>query len=80
MSARRPDEVARLRQTIIDFFQQDLLEAEIFLPWSAQQLRGKIYSTCQVLGERSEDDGTFFTVRGEANDIDRLREQLNLLQ
>jgi GTPase len=79
MSARRPEEVAKLRQHIIDFFQQDLLEAEIFLPWSAQQLRGKIYSTCQVLGERSEDDGTFFTVRGEPNDIDSLREQLSSL-
>jgi len=80
MSARRPDEVARLRQHIIDFFQQDLVEAEIFLPWSAQQLRGKIYGTCQVLGERSVDDGTFFTVRGEPNDIDSLREQLTSMQ
>lgn len=80
MSARRPDEVARLRQKIVDFFQQDLVEAELFLPWSAQQLRGKIYSTCQVLGERSEDEGAFFTVRGELNDINSLREQLGQLQ
>lgn len=80
MSARRPDEVARLRQHIIDFFQQDLVEAELFLPWSAQQLRGKIYSTCQVLGERSVDEGTFLTVRGESNDINSLREQIALAQ
>jgi GTPase len=80
MSARRPDEVAALRQKLVDFFQQDLVEAEIFVPWSAQQLRGKIYSTCQVVSERSEDDGTFFTVRGEANDIDSLREQLTQLE
>lgn len=80
MSARRPDEVARLHQKIVDFFQQDLVEAELFLPWSAQQLRGKIYSTCQVLGERSEDEGAFFNVRGEPNDIDSLREQVLLLQ
>jgi GTP-binding protein HflX len=79
MSARRPEEVARLRQHIIDFFQQDLLEAEIFLPWSAQQLRGKIYGTCQVLSERSVDEGTFFTVRGEPNDINSLREQVALV-
>jgi GTPase len=76
MSARRPDEVASLRQKIVDFFQQDLVESEIFLPWTAQQLRGKIYATCQVLNERSEDEGAFFTVRGEQNDIDSLREQL----
>ena len=80
MSARRPEEVARLRQHIIDFFQQDLLEAELFLPWSAQQLRGKIYSTCQVLEERSVDDGTFFNVRGQPNDINNLREQVALVQ
>jgi len=80
MSARRPDEVAMLRQKIVDFFQQDLVEVELFLPWSAQQLRGKIYSTCQVLGERSEDEGAFFTVRGEPNDINSLREQLMPLQ
>jgi GTPase len=65
-----------LRQKIVDFFQQDLVESEIFLPWTAQQLRGKIYATCQVLNERSEDEGAFFTVRGEQNDIDSLREQL----
>jgi GTPase len=76
MSARRPDEVASLRQKIVDFFQQDLVESEIFLPWTAQQLRGRIYATCQVLNERSEDEGAFFTVRGEQNDIDSLREQL----
>ncbi|WP_029146807.1 GTPase HflX [Methylophilus sp. 5] len=80
MSARRPEEVAMLRQHIIDFFQQDLVEAEIFLPWSAQQLRGKIYSTCQVLNERSEEEGAFFTVRGEPHDINSLREQVGLVQ
>lgn len=80
MSARRPAEVAMLRQKIVDFFQQDLVETEFFLPWAAQQLRGKIYSTCQVLSERSVDEGTFFTVRGETTTLDQLREQLLLLQ
>jgi GTP-binding protein HflX len=40
MSARRPEDVAKLRMAIIAFFQRDLIEAELFLPWSAQQLRG----------------------------------------
>ena len=75
MSARRPDEVAQLRQTIIAFFQQDLVEEELFLPWSAQQLRGEIYANCQVLEERGDGDGAFFRVRGEAETLARLREQ-----
>lgn len=80
MSARRPDEVASLRQKIVDFFQQDLEETELFLPWSAQQVRGKIYSSCQVLSERSEEEGTFFTLRGEPNTFAQLREQVLQLQ
>jgi GTP-binding protein HflX len=76
MSAKRPEDVAKLHQTIVAFFQHDLVEAELFLTWSAQQWRGKIYASCQVLEERSDDDGAFLTVRGEADVINKLREQI----
>lgn len=77
MSARRPDDVAKLHQIIVAIFQQDLVEDEIFLPWTAQQLRGAIYASCQVLAERSDDEGAFFQVRGEPSAIKSLREQLS---
>ena len=76
MSAKRPEDVAKLHQTIVAFFQQDLIEAELFLPWSAQQWRGKIYASCQVLEERSDNDGAFLMVRGETEAINKLREQV----
>ncbi|UCV08416.1 GTPase HflX [Dechloromonas denitrificans] len=75
MSARRPDEVASLRQTIVAFFQKDLVEDELFLSWSAQQLRGEIYANCEVLEERADGDGAFFRVRCEGSVLQRLREQ-----
>lgn len=77
MSARRHDDVTKLHQAIVAFFQQDLVEAEIFLPWTAQQLRGAIYSTCQVLEERSDGDGAYFRVRGEPSAVENLHEQLS---
>ncbi len=80
MSARRPDEVAKLRQKIVAFFQKNLVEAELFLPWSAQQLRGGIYANCQVLEERSNDEGAFFRVRGEPEVVENLREQFDRVQ
>lgn len=80
MSARRTDDVAKLHQKIVEFFQQNLVETELFLPWSAQQLRGEIYTSCQVLDERSDSEGAFFRVRGEPDSIKNLREQLNQLQ
>lgn len=76
MSAKRPEDVANLHQTIVEFFQQDLAETEIFLPWSAQQLVGEIYATCKVLEERSDEEGTFYRVRGATQALDHIREQV----
>ena len=75
MSARRPDEVATLRLKIVAFFQRNLVEDELFLPWSAQQLRGAVYANCEVLEERADGEGAFFRIRGEHDTIQTLRKQ-----
>ncbi len=76
MSARREGDVATLRDAIVAFFQRDLVEAELFLPWTAQQLRGEIFASCQVLEERAGNEGASFRVCGEPEVVTRLREQL----
>jgi GTP-binding protein HflX len=76
MSARRAGDVAKLRAAIVAFFQRDLVEAELFLPWSAQKLRGEIFASCQVLEERAGNEGAYLRVRGEPAAVQRLREKL----
>src|SRR5216683_1207485 len=76
MSAKRESDVAKLREAIVAFFQRRLVEAELFLPWSAQNLRGQIFATCTVLEERSDAEGAVLRVRGEPEAVARLREQL----
>ena len=80
MSARRPEDIANLRHVIITFFQQDMIEAELFLPWSSQHLRGEIYSNCQVLEERSDNDGATFLVRGQPNAVKSLQDQFSRIE
>ncbi len=77
MSARRKEDVALLHKAVVAFFQRDLVEAELFVPWSVQQLRGKIYANCAVLEERADAEGTFLRVRGESEAVNGLREQLS---
>lgn len=77
MSARRPDDVAKLHKMIVEFFQRDLIETEIFVPWAKQQLLGEIYANCQVRGERSDEQGTFFQICGETSVLERLQEKLS---
>lgn len=73
LSARRNGDVAALHKTIVRFFQQQMIEAEIFLPWSAQGLRGEIFASCEVLEERSDADGAFFRFRAAPDVAARLR-------
>jgi GTP-binding protein HflX len=75
MSARREGDVARLRQAIVDFFQKSLVEADIFLPWSAQNQRGEIFASCKVLEERADGEGAFLRIRGEPDAVKRLSKQ-----
>jgi GTP-binding protein HflX len=74
VSARRKADIARLHKAIVHFFQKQLVESEIFLPWTAQGLRGEIFDTCDVLEERSDAEGAFFRFRATPDVIARLRE------
>lgn len=74
MSARREGDVAKLHDAIAAFFQRDLVEAELFLPWASQNLRGEIFASCKVLEERADEAGAYLRVRGAPDDVKRLRE------
>jgi GTP-binding protein HflX len=75
MSARRAADVERLKDTIRGFFTKSLVEAELFLGWDAQQLRGKLFASCEVLEERADEAGAYFRVRGVPEVIDGLQKQ-----
>jgi GTP-binding protein HflX len=75
MSARRDGDIAKLHAAIAGFFQRDLVEAELFLPWAAQKMRGEIFATCKVLEERADGEGAFLRIRGEPETVKRLQGQ-----
>jgi GTP-binding protein HflX len=73
MSARRPEDVARLRLRLIAFFSQELVSGEVRVPYDRQQLRGEIFASCEVLGERYQEDAVIFDVRAHPSVLERLR-------
>jgi GTP-binding protein HflX len=72
LSAHNDEDVKKLHETIVQFFQKDLIEAEIFLPWSAQELRGEIFASCDVLEERADAAGAFFRLRAQPDMVGKL--------
>lgn len=64
LSAKQPADVARLRQHIVDFFESQMEEAEIFIPYTAKQAVGALRSKVTVVSERYDEKGAYFLVRG----------------
>jgi GTP-binding protein HflX len=76
MSAREPGDVRHMRERILEFFRRSMIEEEFVVPYDRQDLRGPLFSTCEVLDERYDEGGVRFRVRGEPDALRRIRETL----
>jgi GTP-binding protein HflX len=76
LSAKSPQDVAALRETIVAFFETSMVEDELVLPYSQQSLLGAIYENARVLSERYDEAGRVLKVRGLPGAIASLRSAL----
>ncbi|MFZ5476887.1 MAG: GTPase HflX [Myxococcota bacterium] len=73
LSAHDPADVARLRDWIVAWFERDMAEAELFVPWSRGAVLGEVHGRARVLSETHEADGVRLRVRGKREDVARLK-------
>ncbi len=73
LSAHAPQDVAALKQTIVAFFEERMVEDQLLVPYSRQSLLGEIYENARVIGEEYDETGTRLTVRGLPAAVARLR-------
>jgi len=76
MSAKNPADVAALRQRLVEFFEEDMEEGELFVPYSAHGVIGQLRNQVSVVGQRYDEQGTHFRVRGR--DLKGLKVSLGL--
>lgn len=72
LSAKRPDDVARLHAAIVAFFENGYAEREIVVPYGDARRVALAHETCRVIAESFEEDGTRLRVRGPSGAIARL--------
>ncbi|MGP8119627.1 MAG: GTPase HflX [Xanthobacteraceae bacterium] len=76
LSAKSPEDVARLRETIIGFFETAMVEDQLVLPYAKQGLLSEVYENARVLSEDYDATGRIMKVRGLPGAIARLRRTL----
>ncbi|QSQ17071.1 GTPase HflX [Myxococcus landrumensis] len=72
LSAHRPEDVARLRQVIIQYFEASMVEAELVIPYASQGRIGEVYENTTVLAEEYDETGRKLRVRGLPAAVARL--------
>lgn len=78
MSAKNPQEVADLRLKLVGNFETDMIDTEIFIPYTTQGVIGEIRAKMRVLEEAYDEHGTRFKVRAHAEQIERLKSRFGL--
>ena len=72
LSAKAPEDVAALRQAVLDFFEAQMVEAELLVPYAAQGRIAEIYETARVLSETFDEEGRHVRVRSMPAAIAKL--------
>ncbi|MBB2205682.1 GTPase HflX [Gluconacetobacter takamatsuzukensis] len=76
LSAHAPDDVSALRETIIAFFEAEMVDDVLVLPYAKQKLIGEIYESARVLSEEHDETGRVLKVRALPGAMARLRRSL----
>jgi len=72
LSAHAPEDVAALRQAVLDFFEARMVEAELVIPYASQGRIGEVYESARVLSETFDEAGRSVRVRSTPGAIARL--------
>ena len=72
ISARSPDDVASVRQLIIDFFDAELIETELIVRYDQPQLRAQIFASADVLSEEFGEHAATLRIRADQATLGRL--------
>ncbi|HEU4539041.1 MAG TPA: GTPase HflX, partial [Polyangiaceae bacterium] len=76
LSAKAPADVVRLRDAIVAFFDAEMVDGELDVPYGRQNLLGKIYENARVVSEEFDERGAHMRVRAHPADLARLRSLL----
>lgn len=78
MSTKDPDDLTRLRDRFILFFEGGMVDEELFIPYGIQSPIGEIRANMKVLDEAYDNGGVRLTVRATREAINRLRARYQL--
>jgi len=72
LSTRNPQNVSELRLRLISYFETDMIDQDVLIPYTVQGAVGEIRSTMRVLSESYNSEGVVFKVRAKPELIQKI--------
>lgn len=78
LSTRDAADLAALRETLLAFFERDMQEAKLVVPYNIQGAIGEIRRAMRVLEETYDERGVTLRVRARESELARVRDRFKL--
>jgi GTP-binding protein HflX len=78
LSTRDKEDLAKLREILLKFFEKDMIETDLDVPYTVQGAIGEIRRQMRVVGETYTDKGVSLKVRAKSEDLARVKARFKL--
>jgi GTP-binding protein HflX len=78
LSTRNKEDLSGLREILLEFFEKDMVETDLDVPYTVQGAIGEIRRQMRVVGETYTDKGVSLKVRAKSQDLARVKARFKL--
>ncbi|MCK6597721.1 MAG: GTPase HflX [Bdellovibrionaceae bacterium] len=79
ISTRNPEDIKKLREKVLTYFQENFIEEDLFIPYTAKGVIGEIRSRLVVVSESYTEQGVNFRVKGSEENIAKVKTKVNFI-
>lgn len=76
LSTRDKEDVTRLQQSLVSFFEKEMIDEDVFVPYTVQGIIGEIRAEMRVLEEAYDENGVRLRLRARAETLARIKARL----
>lgn len=77
ISTRDKEDVKRMREKILSYFENDMIDEDLFIPYTAKGIIGDIRNRTRVLSESYNENGTTLKVRASSEVLEMIKKKLS---
>jgi len=76
ISTRDKDDLIKMREKIMSYFENEMIDEDIFIPYTVQGIIGEIRSKIRVLSESYNENGVTLRVRSPEKVLEQIKKKL----